>query len=139
MEIILTNILKVVLILASFAVTYGICRFANARTKQIESITGYEYSDVLWRIESIVENCVIETNETFVNKLKEKGEFTKEKQIEAFNKTFETAYSELSNGMIELMEDEGVNVANLITTLIEKMVKKEKAYKEEEGSNNGRK
>ena len=128
MEIILTNILKVVLIFFSFAVTYGICRFANARTKQIESITGYEYSDVLWRIESIVENCVIETNETFVNKLKEKGEFTKEKQIEAFNKTFETAYSELSNGMIELMEDEGVNVANLITTLIEKAVKVRKTY-----------
>ena len=132
MEIILTNILKAILIFVSFALSYGICRFANARTKQIESITGYEYSDVLWRIESIVENCVIETNETFVNKLKEKGEFTKEKQIEAFNKTFETAYSELSNGMIELMEDEGVNVANLITTLIEKMVKKEKAYKGEE-------
>ena len=131
MEIILTNILKVVLILISFALSYGICRFANARTKQIESITGYEYSDVLWRIENIVENCVIETNETFVNKLKEKGEFTKEKQIEAFNKTFETAYSELSNGMIELMEDEGVNVANLITTLIEKMVKLRKGYKEE--------
>ena len=128
MEIILTNVLKVVLILASFAVTYGICRFANARTKQIESITGYEYSDVLWRIEGIVENCVIETNETFVNKLKEKGEFTKEKQIEAFNKTFETAYSELSNGMIELMEDQGVNVANLLTTLIEKMVKAKKTY-----------
>lgn len=128
MEIILTNILKVVLILISFALSYGICRFANARTKQIESITGYEYSDVLWRIESIVENCVIETNETFVNKLKEKGEFTKEKQIEAFNKTFETAYSEISNGMIELMEEEGVNVANLITTLIEKMVKVRKGY-----------
>ena len=128
MEIVLTNILKVVLILISFALSYGICRFANARTKQIESITGYEYSDVLWRIESIVENCVIETNETFVNKLKEKGEFTKEKQIEAFNKTFETAYSELSNGMIELMEDEGVNVANLLTTLIEKMVKIRKGY-----------
>ena len=127
MEIILTNILKVMLIFTSFAVTYGICRFANARTKQIESITGYEYSDVLWRIEGIIENCVIETNETFVNKLKEKGEFTKEKQIEAFNKTFETAYSEISNGMIELMEDEGVNVANLITTLIEKMVKKRKS------------
>ena len=139
MEIILTNILKVVLIFISFAISYGICRFANARTKQIESITGYEYSDVLWRIENIVENCVIETNETFVNKLKEKGEFTKEKQIEAFNKTFETAYSELSNAMIELMEDEGVNVANLITTLIEKMVKKEKTYKGEEESNNGRK
>ena len=131
MELILTNILKVALTFISFAFTYGICRFANARTKQIESITGYEYSDVLWRIESIVENCVIETNETFVNKLKEKGEFTKEKQIEAFNKTFETAYSELSNGMSELMEDEGVNVANLITTLIEKMVKKRKTYKEE--------
>ena len=128
MEVILTNILKVVLILVSFAMSYGICRFANARTKQIESITGYEYSDVLWRIESIVENCVIETNETFVNKLKEKGEFTKEKQIEAFNKTFETAYSELSNGMIELMENEGVNVANLLTTLIEKMVKIRKGY-----------
>ena len=132
MEIILTNILKVMLIFISFALSYGICRFANAQTKQIESVTGYEYSDVLWRIENIVENCVIETNETFVNKLKEKGEFTKEKQIEAFNKTFETAYSEISNGMIELMEDEGVNVANLITTLIEKMVKKEKAYKGEE-------
>ena len=128
MEVILTNILKVVLILVSFAMSYGICRFANARTKQIESITGYEYSDVLWRIESIVENCVIETNETFVNKLKEKGEFTKEKQIEAFNKTFETAYSELSNGMIELMEDQGVNIANLLTTLIEKMVKQRKTY-----------
>ena len=128
MEIILTNILKVTLIFISFAITYGICRFANARTKQIESVTGYEYSDVLWRIESIVENCVIETNETFVNKLKEKGEFTKEKQIEAFNKTFETAYSELSNGMIELMEEEGVNVANLITNLIEKAVKARKTY-----------
>lgn len=128
MEIILTNILKAMLIFVSFALSYGICRFANARTKQIESITGYEYSDVLWRIESIVESCVIETNETFVNKLKEKGEFTKEKQIEAFNKTFETAYSEISNDMIELLEDEGVNVANLITTLIEKMVKLRKGY-----------
>ena len=128
MEVILTNILKVVLILVSFAMSYGICRFANARTKQIESMTGYEYSDILWRIESIVENCVIETNETFVNKLKEKGEFTKEKQIEAFNKTFETAYAEISNGLIELMEDEGVNVANLLTTLIEKMVKIRKGY-----------
>ena len=128
MEIILTSILKAGLIIASFALTYGICRFANARAKQIEKNTGYEYSDVIWKIESIVENCVIETNETFVNKLKEKGEFTKEKQIEAFNKTFETAYSELSNNMIELMEDEGVNVANLITTLIEKMVKIRKGY-----------
>ena len=128
MEIILTNILKVALIFISFALTYGICRFANARTKQIIKRTGYEYQDILWKIENIVENCVIETNETFVNKLKEKGEFTKEKQIEAFNKTFETAYSELSNGMIELMEDEGVNVANLLTTLIEKMVKVRKIY-----------
>ena len=128
MEIILTNILKVALIFISFALTYGICRFANARTKEIEKYTGYEYTDILWKIENIVENCVIETNETFVNKLKEKGEFTKEKQIEAFNKTFETAYSELSNGMIELMEDQGVNVANLLTTLIEKMVKQRKTY-----------
>ena len=131
MEIILTNILKVVLILISFALSYGICRFANARAKQIEKSTGYEYSDIIWKIENIVENCVIETNETFVNKLKEKGEFTKEKQIEAFNKTFETAYSEISNDMIELLEDEGVNVANLITTLIEKMVKLRKAYNTE--------
>ena len=128
MEIVLTNILKTALIIASFAATYGICRFANARAKQIESITEYKYSDVILRIESIIENCVIETNETFVNKLKEKGEFTKEKQIEAFNKTFETAYSEISNDMIELLEDEGVNVANLITTLIEKMVKLRKRY-----------
>ena len=128
MEIILTNILKAALIFISFALTYGICRFVNARAKQIEKITGYEYSDILWRIENIVENCVIETNETFVNKLKEKGEFTQEQQIEAFNKTFETAYSELSNEMIELMEEEGVNVANLITTLIEKMVKIRKGY-----------
>lgn len=126
MEIILTNILKVALIIISFALTYGICRFTNARTKQIVKYAGYEYVDILWKIENIVENCVIETNETFVNKLKEKGEFTKEKQIEAFNKTFETAYSELSNGMIELMEDQGVNVANLLTTLIEKMVKQRK-------------
>ena len=131
MEIILTNILKVVLILISFALSYGICRFSNAKAKQIEKSTGYEYSDVIWKIENIVENCVIETNETFVNKLKEKGEFTKEKQIEAFNKTFETAYSELSNDMIELLEDEGVNVANLITTLIEKMVRLRKAHNTE--------
>ena len=128
MEIILTNILKVALTFISFALTYGICRFANARTKQIIKYAGYEYADILWKIENIVENCVIETNETFVNKLKEKGEFTKEKQIEAFNKTFETAYSELSNGMIELLEDEGVNVANLITTIIEKMVRLRKAH-----------
>ena len=131
MEIILTNILKVVLILISFALSYGICRFANARTKQIEKSVGYEYSDIIWKIENIIENCVIETNETFVNKLKEKGEFTKEKQIEAFNKTFETAYSEISNDMIELLEDEGVNVANLITTLIEKMVRLRKAHNTE--------
>ena len=128
MEIILTNILKVALTFISFALTYGICRLANAKTKQIVKYAGYEYVDILWKIENIVENCVIETNETFVNKLKEKGEFTKEKQIEAFNKTFETAYSELSNGMIELMEDQGVNVANLLTTLIEKMVKQRKTY-----------
>ena len=128
MEIILTNILKAALILISFALTYGICRFSNARAKQIEKSTGYEYSDVIWKIENIVENCVIETNETFVKQLKADGEFTEEKQIEAFNKTFETVFSELSASVLELMEEEGVNVANLITTLIEKMVRLRKAH-----------
>ena len=45
MEIILTNILKVMLILFSFAVTYGICRFANARTKQIERVSQWKRTE----------------------------------------------------------------------------------------------
>lgn len=126
MEIILTNLLKLTLIAISFAATYAICRYANSKTREINASTHYNYDNILWKIENIVENCVIETNETFVKQLKADGAFTKEKQIEAFNKTFETVFSELSASVLELMEEEGVNIANLITTLIEKQVKSQK-------------
>lgn len=130
MEIILTNILKVTLIVISFAITYAICKYVKSKTEEITKYVGYDYLDILWKIENIVENCVIETNETFVKQLKAEGAFTKEKQLEALDKTFNTALSELSDSMMEVLEAESINVANLLTTLIEKAVKNQKRYNE---------
>lgn len=61
--------------------------------KQIENTTQKKYLDML---KDTIEDCVIATNQTYVNRLKKENSFTPEAQREAFNLTFQAVLNILT-------------------------------------------
>lgn len=79
--------------------------------------------------EKTVEECVIATNQTFVDSLKKKGEFNKDAWNEAFQKTYEAVLGILAEeGQMYLTEAVG-DVNLYLTNLIESAVSKNKSEK----------
>lgn len=74
--------------------------------KQTENIICQKYLKMLT---TTIEDCVIATNQTYVNKLKDQNLFTPEAQKEAFNLTYEKIVSLLTEEaqyyLNEILED----------------------------------
>lgn len=77
-------------------------------------------------IAKIVTNVVEETNQTYVDSLKEAGKFTKDKQAIALNKSLTKAVSLLSDDLKKLIIKYSGNVENYLVTLIESYLHKGK-------------
>lgn len=98
--------------------------FIRKKAEQLKQTTDNElyekYMDML--TETIV-NCVIATNQTYVDALKDKNAFDKEAQVEAFNITYKAVIDILSDdAMIYLNEAVG-DLDALIRQMIEAQVK----------------
>lgn len=76
------------------------------RTKKRAILEGVD-SEVVTKyinlLEQTITDCVIATNQTYVNALKEKNAFTKEAQKEAFQKTFDAVMAILTNDAKEYL------------------------------------
>lgn len=82
-----------------------------------------KYTDMIY--ETVV-NCVIATNQTYVESLKHEGAFTKEAQQEAFYRTMNAVLAVLSEDAKNYIIETTGDLRTYLTQLIESEVNKQK-------------
>lgn len=121
------TILQTVLIPLLIALTGFVVKWVNAKANELKSKTEDDrydlYIDIL---QELVTKTVIMVNQTYVDELKKENAFTKEAQIEAFNKVYETVITSLSEDVYTYLEQIIGNLNDYITVLIESAVKQQK-------------
>lgn len=82
-----------------------------------------EYIDIVNRT---ITECVIATNQTYVNNLKDAGKFDSEAQAEAFKKTMDAVLAILNEDMLLFLSDVYDDLEVWLTNQIEAAVNKNK-------------
>lgn len=99
--------------------------FLNAKRDEAkantDSVIAQKYIDM---IHTTVSDCVIATNQTYVNSLKDAGIFDETAQKEAFNKTLDAILAILSDDVKEYITQATGDVNTYLTQLIESEVNK---------------
>lgn len=110
-------------VLTTFAV-----KFLNAKSKEIngkvESDTAKKYIEM---VNSTIINCVIATNQTYVDSLKQQGKFDGEAQKVAFEKTLDAVMNILTDDAKTYIAHTTGDLTIYLTQLIEAEVNKNKA------------
>ncbi len=101
--------------------------FLTAKRIEIKNKTDNEialkYTDMIY---NTIVNCVIATNQTYVDSLKASGSFDEAAQKEAFNKTMEAVLSILSDEAKDYITSATGDLNYYLTQLIEAEVNKHK-------------
>lgn len=123
-----STIIQVVLIPLLIALTGFLVKWINAKANEakdkIKDDKYYLYIDIL---QELVTKTVIMVNQTYVDELKKENAFTKEAQIEAFNRVYETVIASLSEDVYVYLEQIIGNLDEYLTVLIESSVKAQKS------------
>ncbi len=123
MEII-KDLLYILITAAVPVLTTYVCKFLYAKwTEGKVKIENEKISTTLDSVINMVLDVVESVNQTFVDELKKKGEFTEESAKEAFNKSKETALKMLSNDAADIITMVYGDVDVYLNTLIEATVK----------------
>ena len=118
------DLLYILITAAVPVLTTYLCKFLYAKwTESRVKIENENISTTLDNVVSMVLDVVESVNQTFVDELKKKGEFTKENAEEAFNKSKETALKMLSNDAADIITTVYGDVDVYLDTLIEATVK----------------
>ena len=105
-------------------ITTYMCKFLYSKwTEGKVKIKNDKISTTLDGVVTMVLDVVTAVNQTFVDELKKKGEFTEEAAKEAFNKSKETALKMLSNDAAEIITTVYGDIDVYLDTLIEATVK----------------
>lgn len=91
-EIFVACVIPLLGILTKYLISWIEVQKENIKTQNNNEITN-KYIDLL---AETIETCVIATNQTYVDSLKKKNQFTKEAQLEAFRMTKEAVFTILS-------------------------------------------
>ena len=117
-EIFFTCLLPLIGILCS----YGIA-FMRKKVKEMQENTQNElfnkYSDMLM---GLIETCVIATNQTYVDELKEQGRFGPEEHDIAYHKTFDAVKALMTEEMQKILSEVYTDVDFYISQLIQEQV-----------------
>lgn len=123
-----STIIQTVLIPLLIALTGFLVKWINAKANEakdkIKDDKYYLYIDIL---QELVTKTVIMVNQTYVDELKKENAFTKEAQIEAFNRVYETVIASLSEDVYVYLEQIIGNLDEYLTVLIESSVKAQKS------------
>lgn len=122
LELFLTALLTV---LAKFIISFVNSKIQEAKQKTENEIS-HKYLDM---INKTIADCVIATNQTYVEALKDKNMFDAEAQKEAFAKTFTSVKSLLGQEAINYLTELTGDVDLYLSTLIEAEVNKNKGSK----------
>ena len=125
-------IVKTDLIPLLIALTGFIIKWINAKANQLkEKATDDRYFLYIDILQELVTKTVIMVNQTYVEELKKENAFTKEAQVEAFNKVFETVVESLSEDVYIYLEQIIGDLNEYIKVLIESSVKLQKREEQE--------
>ena len=117
---ILEQLFTIVLIPLLGALAVFICNLLNAKNKQIQAEVDNElckkYADMLT---ATIKECVIATNQTYVESLKQQGSFDVEAQKNAFKATYDSVLNILSDDAKEYLIHAYGDLNAYLTTLIE--------------------
>lgn len=120
-------IIQTVLIPLLIALTGFIVKWINAKANQLKEKAAddryFLYIDIL---QELVTKAVIMVNQTYVDELKKTNSFSKEAQVEAFRKVYETVMTSLSEDVVVYLQQIISNLDDYITVLIESSVKEQK-------------
>lgn len=121
------EILEGVLIPLLIILTRYLIVFIDAKRKELKEKTNNEiankYIDMIY---NTVTNCVIATNQTYVDSLKAQGSFNKEAQMKAFNETLEAVKKMLSEDALEYIHSITEDTDFYLSQLIEASVRDQK-------------
>lgn len=124
---VLQNLFIVVIIPLLGLITKYLVQFLNIKMGEIKNSTDNEtfkkYFDLL---NTTIVNCVIATNQTYVDALKDKNAFTAEAQKEALSKTYQAVMNILSADAKDYLTNAVGDLQEYITSLIEAQVKENK-------------
>lgn len=124
----LVQIFQVCIIPLLGILTKYLIDFLNTKRQEInnsiDNETAIKYNDMIF---STVTDCVIATNQTYVEALKAQGAFDAEAQKIAFQKTLEAVLSILTDDAKEYIKEAFGDITVYLTTLIESSVNKNKA------------
>ncbi len=122
LEMFLTALLVV---LSKFIISWFSAKIAEVKQKTQNELLN-KYLDM---VNKTVENCVIATNQTYVEALKNQNMFDAEAQKEAFKKTFDAVKALLSEEAIAYLTELSGDADLYLSTLIEAEVNKNKGSK----------
>ena len=121
--VIINEVFTVILIPLLGLITKYVIEFLHAKREEAKSKTDNDtlkkYIDML---DATIERAVIATNQTYVNALKEKGEFDLEAQKEALTKTYQAVMSVLNLEAVNYLDEAVGDLKSYIMTGIESQV-----------------
>ncbi|MBQ4121568.1 MAG: hypothetical protein IJD35_06095 [Clostridia bacterium] len=124
----LLTLLQSVIIAAVPVITAFVCSYIHTKNVQAkQNIDSEEAKNLLDDAERAVTTAVISTNQTYVDTLKQSGQFTVENQKEAFQKSFDTAMSIMTQEAKDFIEKAYGSLTDWLTTQIEAKVKVNKS------------
>lgn len=121
------EIIEVCLIpLLGVLVTY-LVKYINTKSKELEANTDNELAKkYISLLSTTITNCVIATNQTYVETLKKQGKFDAEAQKEAFNMTLNAVMALLTDEAKQYLSEIYGDLNTYITNQIEATVNQNK-------------
>lgn len=124
----IAQIFELVIIPLLGILTTYVVQLINKKMAEIDANVENEMaSKYIQMLDKTISECVLATNQTYVESLKNKGEFTTEAQHEAFAKTINAVMSILSSDIIAYLNEIIGDLNTYIENKIEAEVKINKA------------
>lgn len=121
-QIIQVCVIPLLGILTKYLVDYLTAK-RNEINSKTDNETAQKYTNMIYQT---VVDCVIATNQTYVDSLKKSGSFDEAAQKEAFNRTMNAIMTILSNDAKEYITEATGDLNTYLTQLIEAEVNKRK-------------
>ena len=121
-QIIQVCVIPVLGILTKYLVDYLTAK-RNESNSKTDNETAQKYTNMIYQT---VVDCVIATNQTYVDSLKKSGSFDEAAQKEAFNRTMNAIMTILSDDAKEYITEATGDLNTYLTQLIESEVNKRK-------------
>lgn len=117
-EIFFTCLIPLIGILCSYGIAFMHKKLKEMQDK-VQNDLFNKYSDMLM---GIVETCVIATNQTYVDELKEQGRFGPEEHDIAYHKTFDAIKALMTEEMQKVLTEVYTDIDFYISQLIQEQV-----------------